>query len=381
MKPREVTLNICGDFYLGTTSYEENYLSKDILDIFQNSDLNILNLECPITKEIKENKIIKTGPYLNGSSNTFSILKRLKTNLVTLANNHIMDYNASGLKDTISGCKENSINCVGAGMSLEEAKKPYTLEKKNIKIAILNFTENEWSCAQKNKPGANPLNPIENVKQIRKVREKSDFVIVIIHGGHEYYHLPSPRMLNQYRFYAENGASIIIGHHSHCISGYEVHKGIPIFYGLGNFLFTMKSNYESWFTGLLLQLKIDENLKINWELFPVRQNKDTYSLKLLEDGEKQNVLTDFKNYSIIIADESLLSKNWDNFVHKKANEILDIFNPIHFINNRYVKGAIRKLGLSRFFIRKNHYQEILNHIRCESHSDLSKSIIAKFLEK
>ena len=58
---------------------------------------------------------------------------------------------------------------------------------------------------------------------------------MIVHGGHECYNLPSPRMQKQYLFYADQGADIVVGHHTHCISGYEVYKGVPIYYSLGNF--------------------------------------------------------------------------------------------------------------------------------------------------
>ena len=380
MKTNEISINISGDFYSNAISDAENYFSEELLERFYESDFNIINLESPVTNSIK-NRILKTGPYLPGSPYTFFYLKQLRTHLVTLATNHIMDYGPHGLSDTLLGCRENSINYVGAGMSLAEAKKPCVLEKNNTKIAVLNFAENEWASASENKPGANPMNIPENVRQIRVAKEANDFVLVIIHGGHELYHLPSPRMVSQYRFYAENGASAIIGHHTHCISGFEIYQGIPIFYSLGNFLFTKKYDYESWYSGLILNLKIKKHAKLEWELLAKRQDKDTHTLTILNGIAKQNVMDAIDQYSEIISNQKLLMENWEYLVDQKYNYKLELFSPVNVLGNKKIRQLLRKAGLSRYFRRKMHYAEILNELRCESHSDVLKSVITRFLEK
>jgi hypothetical protein len=376
---KEISLNICGDFYLSTLSPDKNYFSKEILEVFINSDFNVINLESPVASK-KENKILKDGPNMSGSPYTFSYLNKIRTNLVTLANNHIMDYGDQGLSDTLKGCHANSISYVGAGMSLEEAKRPILYKYFQTRISILNFTENEFSTPYENEPGANPLNIIDNIRQIREAKKISDLVIVIIHGGHEMYHLPSPRMVTQYRFYAENGASVIVGHHTHCISGFEVHQDVPIFYGLGNFLFTERSEFESWYTGLILNLRITEDAEIKWDLIPIRQHKDNYTLSVLTGSEKQTVLSEVRKYSAIISNSEELSRSWKCFVRKKYDEVLDIFSPVQFLNNIYIIKILQKSGLNHLFRRKRHFAKILNHLRCESLSDLSKDIISKSLE-
>jgi poly-gamma-glutamate capsule biosynthesis protein CapA/YwtB (metallophosphatase superfamily) len=162
-------------------------------------------------------------------------LHQLKIDAVTMANNHILDYGYKGVKDTFKELVDHKIKYIGAGNDLTEARKPLSLHKDGMKIAILNFCENEWSIAEDDSPGANPMDIIDNTNQIREAKASHDKVIVIVHGGHEYYNLPSPRMQKQYRFYADQGADIVVGHHTHCISGNEVYKGVPIYYSLGNF--------------------------------------------------------------------------------------------------------------------------------------------------
>src|SRR5690606_25591800 len=125
----------------------------------------------------------------------------LKVDLVTLANNHILDYNNEGVLDTVEFCKKNKLETVGAGSDLINASKTFYLNIKKRTIAIINFAENEWASASKNSAGANPMDIVDNVTQIKEAKSNSDFVFVIVHGGHEYYNLPSPRMKKQYRFY------------------------------------------------------------------------------------------------------------------------------------------------------------------------------------
>lgn len=379
MIEKAISINICGDFYSDTKSLNENYFTKEIRELFQRSDFNIVNLECPVAADMSK-KIHKTGPHLSGSPYTFSYLRQLNTSLVTLATNHLMDFGPEGLLHTMKLCKDNSISYVGAGLSLDQARKPFIFESGDTIISVLNFAENEWSVASENKPGANPVNIIDNVRQIKSAREISDFVLVIIHGGHEQYHLPNPRMVTQYRFYAENGASVVIGHHPHCISGYEVYNDVPIFYSLGNFLFTWKSLRDSWYVGLVLNLTIKRDTKIEWNLIPVKQARNTFTMTLIDGVEKKDVMSEIEKYSMIISDDKLLSDNWECFVEKWYNEKIDMCSPVHLFGNKRIINGLRKTGLNRLFRRKNNYANILNNIRCESHYDLLKRIIEKYLE-
>lgn len=379
MTEKEISINICGDFYSDSTSLIDNYFSKEVLELFEKSDFNVINLECPVVNS-RCKKIHKTGPHLSGSPYTFSYLRQINTGLVTLATNHLMDYGPDGLKSTLTLCNENKIAYVGAGMSIGEARKPFIYKSGNTKITILNFAENEWSIASENRPGANPVNIIDNVRQIRSAREISDFVLVIIHGGHEQYHLPNPRIVSQYRFYAENGASAVVGHHPHCISGFEIHKEVPIFYSLGNFLFTWNSVRDSWYMGLVLNLIIKKDAKIRWNIIPVKQARNTFNLTLVDGIEKQNVMSEIDKYSMIISDDKLLSENWECFVEKWYDEKLDICSPIQMFGNKRIINALRKVGLNRLFRRKDNYANILNNIRCESHNDLLKRILEKYIE-
>ena len=376
-----MNLLITGDFYLSDDCLGKNLFDSSVTTLFAHADYRIANVEAPITIKNKDHRILKTGPHLCANKEiAIPALKSLNIDCVTLANNHIMDYGRPGLLDTLKELKGAAIDTVGAGLNLSEAVKPVILQNNGIRIAILNYAENEWANAAHDRPGANPLDAMENTKQIREAKIVGDIIIVVIHGGHEFFSFPSPLMVKQYRFYAENGASVIVAHHSHCLSGYEVHRGVPIFYGLGNFIFTKTSELRASNTGLLLNLHLERDQAISWDLVPVRRSKSNDSVVLLENEEKEAVIREVEEYRKIIADESLLNQRWQIFLSSRANGYLNVFSPINFVQNKYIQYGLMKLGIDRFFMRKRHYAEILNHLRCEAHAEASKDIIRQFLE-
>lgn len=347
-----------------------------LINLFQDADINIVNLEAPVTNS--ELKILKTGPtHKSNTESSVAILKLLKINAVTLANNHILDYGSQGLTDTINFCKENGVLTVGAGKDITTASKTLYVDCSGLRFAIINFAENEWASASENSAGANPMDIIENTKQIKSAKDKADFVFVIIHGGHEYYNLPSPRIQKQYRFYAEQGADLVVSHHTHCIGGYEVYKGVPIYYGLGNFLFTKNSLSEDWYTGLVLQVEITGKL-LNTKLYPVRQSKQDYNLSFLDFKDKDKLLNQINDLNEIIISQEALRKEWLNYVESKSLHYLSAWSPKSFIKSRYIKFILNKLRIK--MINKVGLSLYLNLMRCEAHNDLSKEIITRYLK-
>jgi poly-gamma-glutamate synthesis protein (capsule biosynthesis protein) len=369
---------ITGDFYISDKYKDSNLFDSSITEVLFNADYRIVNLEAPITKNYPKNKIIKTGPHLRMSEeNVINHLDELNIDCVTLANNHILDYGTEGINNTFDVLNKNRISYLGAGENLSDATKPYLFEKKGVKVALVNFCENEWSIAESNSPGANPMDIIDNAHQIKYAKELADYVIVIVHGGHEYYNLPSPRMQKQYRFYADQGADIVVGHHTHCISGNEVYNGVPIYYSLGNFLFTDNSTIDEWYTGLVLELEI-LNGSIRHKVHPVRQQKRSFNLSLLKGKDKDEVLKRVENFNRTIIDVHRLNESWVKYIDVQSEEYLNYWSPLSFIKNRYIKSIFRRLGIN--FINKKGALLYLNLLRCEAHKYISESILKKYID-
>lgn len=361
---------IAGDLFISEKHKNQNLFDEKIIKLFHEADFKIVNLEAPLTENNENHKIAKTGPHLRSSTETtVPFLQKLKIDLVTLANNHILDYGSFGLINTMQSLKRNGISYVGAGTSEKEAKEFYTFQKDGIKVAILNFAENEWSIAVDNSPGANPLNIIDNVNQIKSAKETHDKVICIIHGGNEFNQFPSPRMVKQYRFYVENGADAIICHHPHCISGYETYKGSPIFYSLGNFIFTLDHKHEGWYKGMVVKLKISK--KIEFDTFYTEQCKLSSFSTITKNRNKIDL--NISEINKTIKNPELLQKKWTEFVRERQEGYLKMISPLNAIKYRYLRGGLFFLGFKFLTKRALRYLYIL--MNCEAHSDALKTVL------
>ena len=367
-----IKIIITGDF-CPHKRIEKAFLKKEYNDVFngfekipKDCDLAITNLECPLT--LSNKPVEKTGPNLKAHPDCINGIKFCGFKIVTLANNHIMDYGMQGLNDTINACDKNNIHYVGAGENLNKASKPLYITIKETKIAIVNLCENEWSIADKNKAGANPLNPTSNFYQINEAKKNADIILVIIHGGHEHYHLPSPRMVETYRFFANLGVTAVIGHHAHCVSGYEIYNGVPIFYSLGNFIFYWESKKpDSWYQGYFIKLSISDNSVRNFSLFPYFQCKNEVRLRLMEGDEKTSFLMKIEEYSNIIREPALLERKWEEFCKSRLMYYLSTLFRFNRIQKRLVKNRIIEKIL---FKNKRNLLPILNMFRCDSHREV-----------
>lgn len=163
---KEVTILFTGDFCphnrIEQLSLKEAYgaIFNDFLDVFQGNDLNVTDVECPLTESKK--RIPKTGPYQFAAPHNIGILKYAGVGLATMANNHIMDCDTDGATDTINVCKTAGIATVGIGASSTERRKPFSVIIRGKKIAIINFAENEFIASPDGSMAVNPLHLVNN---------------------------------------------------------------------------------------------------------------------------------------------------------------------------------------------------------------------------
>jgi len=301
-------------------------------------------------------------------------LKNAGFSLLTLANNHFYDYGDRGVAETLKVCQKVGIDSVGGGVDIYDASRIFYQIIKNKRFAFINICEHEFSIATETKGGSNPLNPIQQFYNIKEACSIVDYVIVIVHGGHEHYQLPSPRMKEAYRFFIDAGADLVINHHQHCFSGYELYKGKLIFYGLGNFLFDSpyKEDNNFW-EGYMVKIMFLES-KLEYTLIPYYQCKGNIGLSSL-NGEEQNSFNKKINElnEIIIND-----KNLSNAFEKRLGQIkktyLMTFEPSRPL---FLMKLIKKIGLGISFISKEGQKLLFNRIACESHRDSIIQVLIK----
>lgn len=365
---------ITGDTHLGggrVNAYaiqnDAEQLFGEFLPLFRKADLCVTNLESPVIDG--GSPIEKTGPVLKSPVDSLGVLKKAGFGLVTLANNHILDYGAEGLQSTLNSCHENELHTVGAGMSEKEASAPFVTELSGIKIAILNFAENEFGTAQNGEPGGYGLDPVENFNAIKTAKQEADHVIVIVHGGHEHYELPSPRMKKTYRFFADAGASAVIAHHTHCPCGYEEYNGVPICYSLGNFLFDLPGkNGEAltpWNEGLIAELTVTKN-KIKIEYHPYIQSFENAGLRKMDKEESSHFQNRMDRLNSIIADDTMLSSEFENYCRESYRMFSGFIEP----HSNRVLHALRNRNLVPSILSDKKKRLLLNLTRCEAHRDV-----------
>ena len=195
--------------------------------------LTLANLEIPLCAEGLSRRP-KAGPALRGAPGILGPLTSVFPGLVvSLANNHMMDYGETGLAQTIEACTAARVPCFGAGANLTEASAELRLKREGFEIALLGACERQFGLATPTQAGVAHVSPAL-LARIRTLRDQVDRVIVSVHGGAEMSAWPAPFWQQTLRALAAAGAHIVHGHHPHIPQGFELWAGAWIFYGPGN---------------------------------------------------------------------------------------------------------------------------------------------------
>lgn len=343
---------------------EEKYsmMFDGIKDVVQHADVRVVNFEFPIVE--KEGKPIKKcGPNLIGQKKAIDAIKYAGFNVCTLANNHILDQGETCCIDTKRLLEDAGIQTVGVGNNIQDASKVLYIEHDGETLAIINCCENEFSIATNKAPGSYPLNPVKQYYQIKEAREKADYVLVIVHGGHEQFQLPSPRMKEIYHYFISVGADAVVNHHQHCYSGYEVLESKPIIYGLGNLLFDWNSTKRtSWNEGYMV---IIDTANGTFDMIPYTQSIEVPCVKLMKDEDTHAFYQSIDKLNKIITDDKVLEKIVNNYYDKSAAYELSVLEPYKgkILGSLFYRGVLPRL------LRGDKLLQIINHTTCESHLD------------
>lgn len=347
----------------------ENVIDSELKEILDKSDYRVFNLEGPLTNE--ETPIVKCGPNLRMPEAAIKGLKALDISLLTLANNHIMDHGAVGFYKTIELLDEAGIDYVGAGNNLQESLKPFILKHDGIRIGVYACAEHEFTIADDQNPGANPYDPLESFDHISTLKKECDLLIVLFHGGKEYYRYPSPEIQRIFRKMAEKGADIVVAQHTHCIGCYEEYNGSTLVYGQGNFIFDNNSN-EFWNSGLLLELDINANgYEIIYHPFV---KKETGRISLAKGSEKSELMNGFHERSKQILNNEFVKNNYLEFGRGNFEVYLKAMHGDNFFFK-----VINKLIGGGFVFKQYSFpvavKKMLNFIECEAHRELMITVL------
>ena len=341
------------------------------------ADYSIVNFETTVS-DLVEGKIQKCGPHLKTNENSIRALKYAGFDCVTLANNHFRDYGDYGVKMSIDSIERHGLDYVGGGNNLSDASKTLYKSIDGKRIAIINACEHEFSIADNEHGGSNPLDLINQFNAIVEAKQCSDYTIVIIHGGHEHYNLPSVRMKKAYRFFIDAGADVVVNHHQHCFSGYEVYKEKPIFYGLGNFCFPNMVKVEAptfWNYGYMVSLDFGEG-GIAFETIPYRQCFHGVGIEFLQD--KEDFEKQIAEINKIIQDDIVLKQKMEIFFSNDSRKSRFIWEPYR---GKFFKGLYYYHLLPSLVTRRGDKLTMLySMLNCESHRDRMMYLLKGFMK-
>ena len=358
---------------------------------FFDRDLAIVNLEGSITDEGWP--IRKTGPNLKIDPACMDFIKAAGFEIVTLANNHTGDFGPGALQETMRLLDRNGILHAGAGKNLDDSGKPLLLEKNGIKIALLSYAEYEFGMAGKDMPGACPLDPLTNIRDIKNTSSRVDITLVVIHSGNEHCPIPNPATVNTYRAFADAGASAVIGMHTHCPQGFEIYNGVPIVYSLGNFLFDYPYDCgrpekgSFWWKGYMVKIvfsAISEGVIVagrfaaSVETVPYSFWPDGSSIIPLAGDERDGFLRYLEHISGIIAEDSELNSLWDAWCLMNGPWWMDCFRKVRCpAAPENTDEYANTLALRNGFTCSAHYEVIKNFLRihCENRAGLAEKHI------
>lgn len=332
-----------------------------LLSVLESADHRIFNLELPLTDTKKP--ISKDGPNLIAPVSTLNGIKLIDPGILSLANNHILDHDEQGLFKTMEQLSVNNIGWVGAGRNLAEAAKPAFIDNGDVKIGIYACAENEFSIAEENKAGANPFDPLESLDHVASLKSKSDFVIVLYHGGKELYRYPSPYLQKVCRKLVEKGADLVICQHSHCIGAFEKYLDSQIVYGQGNFLFDLTNN-EFWQTSVIVKATFGNKMSVSF--VPICKMGLGIGLPDEETGEA--ILKAFYNRSQEISKPGFIESEYEKFCIKNGLYYLGAFAGLGRIF-RKADGLMKGILTRQIYSRKK-LNMLQNFIECEAHREL-----------
>lgn len=227
----------------------------EVKEYLNDADLTLANLENPVKRDAVYHP---HGTVFNGDLRLLPIVTNAGVDGVTLGNNHILDAEAEGLRETLGHLDAAGIRHAGAGSDLASAREPMLFDLGGVKVGVLSYQgvpNYDWTWATDVAPGTAPMVADVIVEDVKRLRSEVDLLLVMPHWGNEYLASPEPEQIELAHQIIDAGADLIVGHHAHWPKGVEMYGGEPIFYGTGNFLFDQSWSEETS-TGIFVEVTL-----------------------------------------------------------------------------------------------------------------------------
>ena len=364
-------INIFGDFKANDVKHLN--LSAELVYLLNTSDINMVNFEAPVKSSGRPLK--KSGPNICQDKDSPEWLELRGFNAISMANNHTMDFGKNGLDITREAFKKATV--MGVGNWEEAYRVNKYVSKDGLTIGVVCCTHCEFgTLTEKPSAGNNGQKgcawslSTEIVKNIKATAGggKYDFLIVFQHGGIEYMDQPLPEWREIYKHWIDMGADAVIASHPHVPQGWEIYKGKPICYSLGNFCFDQfnpkKEAPAHWYESLCCTLEVEKPHECKLTVRPL-----LYDYKNGYICDNQNV--EFKGHLSKLNDTLNNENAYQEYINMYCNKLIPFylgqFSRSGWVVNVFSKGFLKGIAeglLGRGFFNKAH---ALNNLQCESH--------------
>jgi len=310
-EPHPVTVSFAGDVQFPDSilkSYDQHGISaiadEEMLTLMQESDLFLLNEEFPFSlrgEPMPDKQFtFRTDPKYT------SIFQDLGADIVTIANNHALDFGQDAFVDTLETLKQADITYIGGGYDITEASAPAVRTVEGQTFAFFGATRvspaYEW-YATNSQPGLfQTYDPAKLNEAIAAANDTYDHVIVFVHWGIERNDIPEEYQRVLAKGYIDAGADLIVGCHPHVLQGFEYYKNVPIVYSLGNYLFGSRTGET-----LLLQAIFSPEGTLDIQLVPCQRQNGV--LARIEDPDALYEYLTSISFDASVSEDGLLSSN------------------------------------------------------------------------
>ncbi len=298
--PAEITLLFTGQIVPGRCVQagvdargSADYIYAEVRDLLQSADLTIGTLNAALSDYAPMTGCISTF-VLVGSSNNADALAKAGFDVMSIATNHIKNCNSNtcgdrAFLDTLENLGRVGILPVGAGKTVEEALQPVVVERSGVRFAIVSLGEIEpMAFADEDTPGIAPLTEVNLRQAIAAARQVGDVVIVMPHWGPEYASTPNWNQRKYAEMAVEAGADLVVGNHTHVVQATQTISGVPVFYGLGNFVFDQTWDHKNQ-QSVLLTIRFRGTQYLGYEFTPVYADGDG-TVHLADEAEAAEIL-------------------------------------------------------------------------------------------
>jgi len=277
--------------------YDHAFGDRGLAELITSSQVSFANLEYPVTA--RGVRYQDKQYAFRGEPESLSAIRKAGFDLLSLANNHIMDYGERGLRDTLRECRKNGLACAGAGMDLASASRLAVVKRNRITYGLLaysmTFPEEFWAGVEK--PGTAHPDRAQVQQDITQARARVDILMVSFHWGQELKSEPKPYQIDFAHHAIDSGADLVVGHHPHVPQGIEIYRGRPVFYSLGNYAFGAVS--ENAGMSFVAVTRFRGMVPVKVTLYPVNvRNKEVgFQPRLAKGASARGIIQHLKDIS------------------------------------------------------------------------------------